>query len=153
LSDLAKSYNDGQHLVMALDAEFPRRPDGLPALEKAYGFSMTRDERRSMNSGLTYQALRDGLVDLALVFATDGRVKAFNFRLLTDDKGAFPSYDLVPVVRTSILKANPGIEKPLNDLSAKLNNDVMQTLNAKVDVSRKSIKDVARNFLADNGLI
>jgi osmoprotectant transport system substrate-binding protein len=125
----------------------------LPALEKAYGFETTRADRKSMNSGLTYQALRDGLVDVALVFATDGRVKAFKFRILTDDKESFPSYAAVPVVRTAVLKANPGLEKPLNDLSAKLNNDVMQTLNAEVDVDRKSIKDVAERFLTENGLI
>ncbi|PRD40602.1 glycine/betaine ABC transporter substrate-binding protein [Phyllobacterium phragmitis] len=153
LSDLAASYNDDGGLVMAVNAEFPGRPDGLPGLEKAYGFKTTRADLRPMDSGLTYPALRDGQVDVALVFATDGRIKAFDFRILTDDKGFFPNYATVPVVRTSVLEANPGLEKPLNALSAKLSNSVMQTLNAEVDVDRKSIGAVATQFLTDNGLI
>jgi osmoprotectant transport system substrate-binding protein len=153
LSDLAESYNDGNPLVMAVNAEFPGRPDGLPGLEKVYGFKTKRADRKSMDSGLTYQALKDGQVDSALVFATDGRVKAFDFRILTDDKKFFPNYAIVPVVRTSVLKANPKLEKALNDLSAKLSNEVMQTLNAEVDVDKKSVKDVAKKFLTDNGLI
>jgi osmoprotectant transport system substrate-binding protein len=153
LSDLAKSYNDGGHLVMAINAEFSGRPDGLPGLEKAYDFKTSRADRKSMDSGLTYAALKNGQVDIALVFATDGRVKAFDFRVLTDDKEFFPNYAVVPVVRTAILEANPGIKKPLNDVSAKLTDEVMQTLNAEVDVDKKSVKEVAKQFLTENDLI
>lgn len=153
LSDLAASYNKDGGLVMAVNAEFPGRPDGLKGLQKAYGFKTTRADLRPMNSGLTYQALRDGQVNVALVFATDGRVKAFDFRILTDDKKFFPDYATVPVVRTSTLEANSGLEKPLNELSAKLSNTVMQSLNAQVDVDKKSIEEVAKQFLTDNGLI
>lgn len=153
LSDLAKAYSQGKHLVMAVNAEFPGRPDGLPGLEKAYRFKVARANLKSMDSGLTYQALKDGQVDIALVFTTDGRVKAFNFRILTDDQGFFPSYAIAPVVRTSVLKANPGLRPALNALSAKLTNKTMQTLNAEVDVDKKSVEDVAKHFLLDNGLL
>ena len=152
LSDLAKAYNDKKGLVMAVNAEFPKRPDGLPGLEKAYGFSTTRADLKAMDSGLTYQALKDGQVDIALVFTTDGRIKAFNFRVLKDDKQFFPNYAIVPVVRTATLKANPGLEAPLNALSAKITDEVMQRLNAEVDVDKKSVEDVAAQFLKDSGL-
>ncbi len=128
---------------MAVNAEFPKRPDGLPGLEKAYGFKTTRADLKAMDSGLTYQALKDGQVDIALVFATDGRIKAFDFRVLKDDKEFFPNYAIVPVVRTDTLEANPGLPGPLNALSAKLTDAVMQQLNAEVDVDKKSIEDVA----------
>ncbi len=153
LSDLAKAYNDKKGLVMAVNAEFPKRPDGLPGLEKAYGFSTTRADLKAMDSGLTYQALKDGQVDIALVFTTDGRIKAFNFRVLTDDKQFFPNYAIVPVVRTATLKANPGLADPLNALSAKITDAVMQRLNAEVDVDKKSIEDVASEFLSDEGMM
>lgn len=153
LSDLANSYSNDRGLVMAINAEFSGRPDGLPGLEKAYGFETSRADIRSMDSGLTYQALQNDQVNVALVFSTDGRVKAFGFRILTDDKAFFPDYATVPVVRTSVLEANAGLEKPLNAMSAKLSNTVMQTLNAQVDVDKKSIEEVATQFLIDNGLI
>lgn len=152
LSDLAASYNNDGDLVIAVNAEFSQRPDGLPGLQSAYGFETSRSDLRPMDSGLTYQALRDGQVDLALVFATDGRIQAFDFRVLADDKGFFPNYALAPVVRTEVLEANPTLAAPLNQLSAALTDEVMQRLNAEVDVNRKAIEDVAAEFLNDNGL-
>jgi osmoprotectant transport system substrate-binding protein len=153
LSDLAAAYNDGAGLVMAVNAEFPQRPDGLPGLEEAYGFTTTRADLRPMESGLTYQALNEGQVDIALVFATDGRIEAFNFRVLEDDRGFFPNYAIAPVVRTETLEANPSLSDPLNAMSAAIDDSVMQGLNAEVDVQRKSIEEVAAAFLSETGLI
>jgi osmoprotectant transport system substrate-binding protein len=153
LSDLAAAYNSDAGLVMAVNAEFPQRPDGLPGMQEAYGFETTRDDLRAMDSGLTYQALNENQVDIALVFATDGRIEAFNFRVLEDDKGFFPNYAIAPVVRTATLEANPGLADPLNAMSAQLTDAVMQRLNAEVDVNKKSIEEVATAFLSDNGMI
>src|SRR5689334_4158298 len=99
LSDFAKAVNSGKAPTLALNAEFAGRPDGLPGLEKEYGFKMPLDKVKKMDTGLTYQALRDKQVDSTLVFATDGRVAAFDFVILRDDKGFFPPYSLTPVVR------------------------------------------------------
>ena len=106
-----------------------------------------------MDSGLTYQALKDRQVDLALVFTTDGRVPAFNFIVLRDDKGFFPAYALTPVIRKETLDANPKLAGILNALSAKLDDKTMARLNAEVDVSKKSVDDVATEFLKSSGLI
>ena len=56
-----------------------------------------------MDTGLTYSALKDRQVDTAVVFATDGRIPAFNFVVLKDDKHYAPWYNLTPVVRKEIL--------------------------------------------------
>lgn len=152
LSDLAAAFNSNGGLTIAINAEFSERPDGLPGLEAAYGFETTRADLHPMDSGLTYQALRDSQVDVALVFATDGRVQAFDFRVLEDDKEFFPNYALAPVVRTEVLEANPNLAEPLNALSAALSDEVMQRLNAAVDVDKRTIEDVASEFLSDNGL-
>ena len=153
LSDLAASYNDGGKLLMAVNAEFPGRADGLPGLRKAYDFKTSRAVLRPMDSGLTYQALRDGQVDVALVFATDGRIQAFDFRVLEDDKQFFPSYALAPVVRTAVLESAPELAEPLNAMAAKLDSSIMRTLNARVDVDKTPIEQVAKEFLTENGLI
>lgn len=153
LSDLANAYNNDEGLVMAVNAEFPKRADGLPGLEEAYGFETTRADLKAMDSGLTYQALKEDQVDIALVFATDGRIAAFDFRVLDDDKGFFPNYAIAPVVRTETLEANPNLAEPLNALSGKLDDQTMQMLNAQVDVDKKNIEDVANTFLTDNGLL
>jgi osmoprotectant transport system substrate-binding protein len=153
LSDMAAAYNNGEGLVMAVNAEFPQRPDGLPGLEEAYGFSTTRADLKAMDSGLTYQALNEDQVDIALVFATDGRIAAFDFRVLEDDKGFFPNYAIAPVVRTEVLDAHPDLAGLLNSMSAVIDDSTMQALNARVDVDKESIENVAQSFLSDNGLI
>jgi osmoprotectant transport system substrate-binding protein len=153
LSDFAKAVNSGKAPTLALNAEFAGRPDGLPGLEKEYGFKMPLDKVKKMDTGLTYQALRDKQVDSTLVFATDGRVAAFDFVILKDDKGFFPPYSLTPVVRKEVLDKNPKLAPVLNKLSAKLDDATMAKLNAMVDVDKKPVEEVAGTFLKQQGLI
>lgn len=153
LSDLAAAYNNDRKLTMAVNAEFPHREDGLIGLEKTYDFRVPRPLRAPMDSGLTYSALKEGEAEIALVFATDGRIEAFDFRVLDDDKGFFPNYALCPVVRTDTLKENPKLRKPLNELASRLDDATMQRLNARVDVDKVPVRKVAKEFLQSEGLI
>jgi osmoprotectant transport system substrate-binding protein len=153
LSDLAAAFNDGADIDIAVNAEFPRRSDGLPGLQEAYGFDVGRRNLKSMESGLTYQALNEGEVDVALVFATDGRIEAFGFRVLEDDQGFFPDYAIVPVVRTETLEENPSLDDIMGELAAVIDDETMRALNAQVDVEKKSIEKVAETFLTEQGLI
>jgi osmoprotectant transport system substrate-binding protein len=153
MSDLAKALNAGKDLSFACNSEFYARPDGLKPLQQAYGFSFSPAQIKRMDSGLTYQALKDKQVQVALVFTTDGRVPAFNFVTLRDDKGFFPAYALTPVIRKATLDANPTLGPILNSISAKLDDKTMARLNAEVDVSKKSVDDVASEFLKSSGLM
>jgi osmoprotectant transport system substrate-binding protein len=153
MSDFAKAVKGGAKLTFASNAEFYSRPDGLPGWQQAYGFEFDRDNVKRMDTGLTYQALKDRQVDSAVAFATDGRIPAFNFVVLKDDKGYAPPYNMTPVVRKEILDKNPKLADALNALSAKLNNETMAKLNASVDVDKKTPEEVAEAFLKQNGLI
>lgn len=153
LSDLAAAVNAGEELTFALNAEFYAREDGWRPLMEAYDFRVGRSEVSRMDTGLVYQALRDEAVDVGLVFATDGRIPAFNFYVLEDDQGFFPAYALAPVVRTETLEANPELAQQMNNLSALLNDATMAELNARVDVERETIEDVAESFLTANDLL
>ena len=106
-----------------------------------------------MDPGLAYSALKDRQVDVALVFMTDGRIPAFNFVVLKDDKNYAAPCNLAPVVRKEILDKNPKIADALNAVAAKLNGETMAKLNATVDVDKKTVEDVAEGFLKANGLI
>ncbi|MEZ0171849.1 glycine betaine ABC transporter substrate-binding protein [Microvirga sp. TS319] len=153
ISDLAGKVSGGDKLTFASNAEFAERPDGLKPLEETYKFNFGRANVKRMDSGLTYSALKERQVDVALAFATDGRIPAFNFVVLKDDKNFFPAYALTPVVRKQALDASPKLAELLNGLSAKLDDDTMAKLNASVDVDKKSIEEVSANFLKSNGLI
>jgi osmoprotectant transport system substrate-binding protein len=153
MSDLAKAINGGAKLTFASNAEFYARPDGLPGWQQAYGFEFDRDNVKRMDTGLVYQALKDRQVNTGVVFATDGRIPAFKFVVLKDDKGYAPAYNMAPVVRKEILDRNPKIADALNALSAKLTNENMARLNASVDVDKKTVEEVADGFLKANGLV
>jgi len=153
ISDLAAKVKGGAKLTFASNAEFYARPDGLKPLEEKYGFEFPRESVKRMDTGLVYQALKERQVDVGLVFATDGRVPAFNFVILKDDKGYFPNYALTPVVRKQVLDANPKLAEYLNALSAKLDDATMARLNASVDVDKKTVEDVAKTFLKEQGLV
>ncbi|MDT8895907.1 glycine betaine ABC transporter substrate-binding protein [Halomonas sp. I1] len=152
LSRLAEAVNDGKELSFAMNAEFYAREDGWRPLQQAYDFRVGRGDVKRMDSGLVYQALRDGQVDVGLVFATDGRIPAFDFQVLEDDQNFFPAYALTPVVRQEALDAHPDLAEQMNALSSLLDDQTMATLNARVDVERETIEDVAADFLADNDL-
>jgi osmoprotectant transport system substrate-binding protein len=153
LSDLAAKVNGGEALTFASNAEFYARPDGLKPLEAAYGFEFGRANIKRMDTGLVYQALKEEQVDVGLVFATDGRIPAFNFLVLQDDKNYFPAYALTPTVRKEVLDKHPQLAEPLNALSAKLDDATMATLNAAVDVEKQSVEQVAEEFLKAQGLV
>jgi osmoprotectant transport system substrate-binding protein len=153
ISDLAGKVKGGDNLKLASNAEFYARPDGLAPLQKTYGFEFGRENVVRMDTGLVYQALRDSQVAVGLVFATDGRVPAFDFVILTDDKGFFPNYALTPVVRKETLDKNPKLAEHLNALSAKLDDATMAKLNASVDVDKKTIEEVAASFLKAQGVV
>ncbi|QFU01803.1 Putative osmoprotectant uptake system substrate-binding protein OsmF precursor [Halomonas sp. THAF5a] len=153
LSDLSQAVNDGEALTFALNAEFYAREDGWRPLQQAYDFRVGRGDVKRMDSGLVYQALRDGQVEVGLVFATDGRIPAFDFRVLEDDQAYFPAYALTPVVREETLEANPELAEQMNALSGLLTDATMSRLNARVDVEKVTIERVAETFLEEHDLL
>ena len=153
ISDYAKAMNNKLKIKTGLNSEFAARPDGMPGVEKAYKFKLSRSNKIKMDSGLIYTALNNKDIDLGLVFATDGRISAFNFYTLKDDLGFFPNYALVPVIREETLKKNPSLKNILNKVSGILTDDLIRSINRQIDVDKKTVKNVAANFLNENGLI
>jgi len=153
LDDLAAKINGGDKLKLGCNIEFYKRDDGLKPLQKAYGFEFPRSSIKRMETGLVYKALKDGDVDVGLVFATDGRIPAFNFSILKDTKNYFPAYAITPTIRKETLDANPDLAEYLNKLSGLFDDATMSALNAEVDVDKKSVTEVAKAFLKEKGLL
>ena len=147
-SDLAKQ---APNLSLVCEPEFLERPDAYKGLQTAYGINFKT--AKSMDIGLTYEAVRTGKADVNDSFATDGRIAAFNLLSLKDDKHFFPPYYAASVVRDATLKKHPELADTLNLLAGKLNDETMQKLNAKVDVDKQDPKAVASEWLKAQGLI
>jgi osmoprotectant transport system substrate-binding protein len=153
ISDLATYVKKNpSKLIVGLGTEFWNRPDGYQKLAKVYGLKVPVDNIKKMSIGLAYQALKDGQIDVGMGFATDGRIAAFNFVNLKDDKQFFPVYNPAPVVRKKILDKYPEIKKILAPLEENLSTSEMQAMNKAVDVEHKSEADVAKAWLKKKGL-
>ena len=138
-------------LHIAGSQEFMVREDGLPGMEEAYGFEF--GESNVMESGLMYTALDNGDVDVISAFSTDGRIPALDFVLLEDDLAFFPPYHASPVVRGELLESVPDAEEIINQMGGLLDNTIMAELNFRVDDGGEEPRDVAMDFLVQEGLI
>ncbi len=88
-----------------------------------------------------------------MLFLTDGLIKKFNLKILEDDKNFFVPYYAAPLVREDTLKKYPELEKVMNMLSGKINEETMRELNYQVDELGKSPEEVAHSFLVKEGLV
>ena len=100
-----------------------------------------------------YKAVAQGEVDVICAFATDGRIAAYNLLPLKDDKQFFPPYYAAPVVRAEVLQKYPELKQVLGKLEGVLDDQKMQQLNYEVDEKKRSVDEVAREFLVNQGLL
>jgi osmoprotectant transport system permease protein len=128
--------------------EFLERADGYPGLEKTYNLDLPVVE---MNAALMYEALKNERVDVAVGYSTDGRIKAFDLKVLRDDRNYFPPYDAAPLVRASTLEQNQNLRAVLNKLAGKISTQQMIALNNKVDYGGQQEAAVAEAFLDSLG--
>ncbi|MFQ5925195.1 MAG: glycine betaine ABC transporter substrate-binding protein [Dehalococcoidia bacterium] len=152
ISDMAAYVTDNPgELTFASGAEFQERPDGLPGVEATYGFEFQNVVQ--MDVGLTYLALDEDEVEVAMGFATDGRISAFDLVNLEDDLYFFPVYNVAPTLRQSFVDQHPEVEDILNGIAPLLDAETMQRLNYEVDGEHRDVEEVAREWLVEVGLL
>ena len=154
ISDLAAYINDNPgELSLGCNEVFYEREDGIRGLEEVYGFEFGMDNITFLGTGLYYTALREGEVDVAEGFGTDGRIPAFDLTIIEDDQDFFPVYNPAPIIRQDTLEAYPEIEEILKELTDLLDHETLMKLNEDVDLDELDPEDVAENFLREHGLI
>ena len=153
LSQLVEYVNaHSGELVFGITHEFYERPDGFFAMSEHYGMKVEQDQVRAMETGITFEAMKRGPVEVTMVFATDGKIAEFNLHVLEDDKQFVPVYSLAVSIRKEALDANPGLPDVLAPIT-KLTDAIMQRLNYEVDVQGKPAEMVAEEYLKEAGLL
>jgi len=127
------------------------RPDGIRGAEQTYGFKFRRN--RAMDHALLFQALQLGQVDAIVAFSTDGQIAAMDLVMLEDDRGTFPPYHAGVLVRGETLEKYPEIRDILAKLEGLIDEHTMATLNYEVDGNRRNEREVALEFLREQGLV
>ena len=150
-SDMAEfvSANPDQGNVCAA-SEFINRDDGLPGLEEAYGFEFTSVVELDLN--LIYTQVGQEC-QFGEVFSTDARIVVNDLTVLEDDQDFFVEYAGALTLRQETLDEYPEIADIMAPISEALTNDVITELNGRVDTDGEEPRDVAEEWLEEQGLL
>jgi osmoprotectant transport system substrate-binding protein len=141
-----------QDLTLYGTPECRQRLDCKLGLEQVYGLKFKKFV--PVDISLRHEVLKKGQADVSIVFTTDPQNKREGFVLLEDDKGMFPPYNSTLVVRNDVLdKAGPDLQKTVELVNEGLTDEVMQELNARVDLDKETPEDVASQYLEETGLV
>ncbi|MGG0893027.1 osmoprotectant ABC transporter substrate-binding protein [Cytobacillus horneckiae] len=125
-----------------------RKGDGYEGFVEEYGFEF--GNAFPMQIGLVYQAAASGDMDVVLAYTTDGRIKAFDLKVLEDDHNFFPPYETSAVASNDILEEHPEIDELLERLVGKIDTEMMQELNYEADGEMREPAIIAKDFLEEN---
>ena len=134
--------------------ECPDRPYCLPGLAEAYGLTFA-EFRPLADQAYVRQALADRVIDVGVLFTTDGALAGGDLVLLGDDRGLQPAENLVPMVRAEVLAAPGGdrVAATLDAVSGHLTTANLRFLNWRVSVAGNDPADEAHAWLVRQGLV
>ncbi|WP_316754037.1 glycine betaine ABC transporter substrate-binding protein [Streptomyces herbicida] len=154
LSDVAALTSSRPGAVtLCVEGEFANRADGLRGMQKAYGMKVPASDITQMDTGIIYTETAKGSCTYGEVYTTDGRIRAMDLAVMADDRKFFPNYNAAPEINSRTLEKWPAIATVLDPVTAKLDNAVAQTLNAKVDVDGEDPHQVALNWMKAQGFV
>jgi osmoprotectant transport system substrate-binding protein len=149
ISDLKSKASD---LTLYGSPECRTRRDCLLGLEQVYGLKFKKFT--PVNIDQRHEVLTSHQADLSIVFTTDPQIKRNDEVLLEDDKGMFPPYNSTFLMKKSVADAaGPDLAKTLDLVNKNLTADVMQELNARVDLDKDTPEQAAQAYLKQFKLI
>jgi osmoprotectant transport system substrate-binding protein len=151
----ALAQRDPKAATLCTAAEFPTRNDGLPAVEKTYGFDLPDANVAVLDFGLVYTSVAArNPCNFAVVFGTDAQVLANKLVVLQDDKQALATYNVAVSMRTATYQAHAAqYEAIFGAIAKELTTQKATELNSKVDIDGETPDDVAKEFLVQSKII
>lgn len=155
LSDFSTLLDEQpEEATLCVASEFVSRDDGLPGMEAHYGISFPEENLVMGDEGAIYSEIADrSNCNFGEVFATDGRIAALDLVVLEDDQNFFPVYNPAVTVREEVYEEWPQLGDLFADVTAPLDTETMQELNARVDDGGEFPEEVAEAWLSEQGLI
>lgn len=144
LSDLTKLNGT---LVLGGPPECSTRPFCQPGLEKTYGLQFKSFKATDGGGPVTIGALKDGTIQLGLVFSSDGSVVAENLKILQDDKNLQQADNIIGLMRTEVPDDAQAV---INKVNAALTTEDLQQLNKQISVDKDEPDDLAKQWVKDH---
>ena len=140
-------------LTLGGSPECPDRPYCLPGLRTAYGLAFARFLPFETESQRV-TALRDGVVDVAVLNTTDGNLAAGDLVLLADDQHLQPAENVVPVIAGRALgRYGKRLAGAVNAVSAQLTSQALLFMDWRVEVAGAGVMAEARAWLERHGVL
>ena len=151
ISDL----EDHQDLTLYGSPECRQRIDCLAGLEEYYGLTGLRENFTPIDIWLRYEVLDKGDADLSILFTTDAQLfTSSDYTLLEDDKGVLPAGNVTFVASQDAAdEAGPDFGDTIEKVQGNLSLEVMQELNARVDIDKEKPEQAAQEYLQEFGYI
>ena len=127
-------------LSIGSDYEFFLRTE-WPAVRDRYGLDFA--ELRTMDPALMYEAIVADEVQVISAYSTDGRIAAYNLRLLEDDREAIPPYDAIVLAGPGLARSAPAVIDALQQLGGAIDAEWMRAMNRRVDEEGEPVAAVA----------
>ena len=143
-----------QDLSLVGSPECRQRVDCLVGLRQDYGLEFA--SFTPIDIGLRYSALDNGDADLSILFTTDAQLSAESdtYVILEDDQSVFPPGNVMMIARQAAVdEAGPDFESTVELVQGGLTEEVMQELNARVDIDRQTPAETAAQYLQESGYI
>lgn len=148
ISDFAQVSSQ---MIFAPTIEFTQREDGMIGMQNVY--DMTFGQLMPMDDGLRYTAVMNGNAAATSAFSTDGIIADYELVTLEDDLNFFLPYYAFVMIRSEALERYPELEGILLELEGRISAEMMQELNAQVDIHGRDPRGVAHDFLVREGFI
>jgi osmoprotectant transport system substrate-binding protein len=150
VSDLRRAAGG---LVLGGPPECPARPYCLPGLRSVYGLRFARflpfdtEQQR-------VAALQDGVVNVAVLFTTDGNLAPGSLVLLGDNRHLQPAENIVPVVGAQdMTRYGKRLAAAVNAVSARLTSAELSFLDWRVEVAGDGVLAEARAWLERHDIL
>ena len=151
ISDLQDVAKD---LAFGGPPECPERPLCLAGLEERYDLGFRQFLSLDASGPATISALEEGDVDVALLFTTDPDIAAHDLVLLEDDRELQPAENVVPIVRSEVLdRYGSAFSRAIRRVTRRLSTPELRALNRSIEVEGRRPRDVAAEWLTEQGLI
>ena len=154
LARLAEERPEEATLCFNNDDDFRSRFDGLPGMERAYGFQFPEENLIEVSADAVYGAVDEReICNFGVAFTTTALLQDLDLQLLEDDKDFFAVYNPSLNIRKTTLDQYPQLEKVFAPISRELDTQTLRELNYAVDVEGESPETVAARWLKDNEFI
>ncbi|AZA08262.1 ABC transporter substrate-binding protein [Corynebacterium pseudopelargi] len=144
LRTIADLANVPTPLTLGANSEAEHRPNGPEGLKDVYGIDVGFTPIEDSGGPLTVKSLKDGDIQLAIIYTSDPAIEENDLVILEDPKGQFVSSNVVPLAFLDIYLGGAEVVERVN---SHLDTPTLQRLNRRSVTEQLPASQIASDFL------